>query len=91
MKIKMMLTAMTVCAAFVLTPTAAGAAPVTGGAGADYGHHVSTHARDQGFSGQMNPGGHQGYSGFDEHHHCSPDDRQVTARVQSPRTEGEGA
>ena len=69
MKLKMMLAAVTVCVTFVLTPTAAGAAPVTGGAGADYGEHVSTHARvEGGFSGQMNPGGHRGFSGFDEHH-----------------------
>jgi len=69
MKIKKMLVAVTVCAAFVLIPTAAGAAPVTGGAGAAYGEHVSTHARGEGgFSGQMNPGGHRGFSGFDEHH-----------------------
>ena len=68
-KIKTMLAAVTVSAAFVLTPTAAGAAPVTGGAGADYGEHVSTHARAEGgFSGQMNPGRHRGFSGFDEHH-----------------------
>ena len=58
-----------VVAAFVLFPTAAGAAPVTGGAGAAYGEHISTHARDGGgFSGQMNPGvQHEGYAGFDEH------------------------
>ena len=69
MEIKNMLAAVTVCAAFVLTPTAAGAAPVTGGAGAAYGEHVSTHARvERGFSGQMNPGDHRGFSGFDEHH-----------------------
>ncbi len=68
MKIKKMLAAVTVCAAFVLIPTGAGAAPVTGGAGADYGEHVSTQAREGGFSGQMNPGGHRGFSGFDEHH-----------------------
>ena len=56
-------------AAFLLLPTAAGAAPVTGGAGAGYGDHVSTHARDEGgFSAQMNPGYHQGFAGFDEHH-----------------------
>jgi len=68
MKIKKMLVAVTVCAAFVLIPTAAGAAPVTGGAGAAYGEHVSTHARGEGgFSGQMNPGDHHGFSGFDEH------------------------
>ena len=70
MTIKTMLAAVTVCAAFVLAPTAAGAAQVTGGAGAAYGEHVSTHARvEGGFSGQMNPGGHhRGFSGFDEHH-----------------------
>ncbi len=69
MKIKKMLAAMTVGAAFVLIPNAAGAAPVTGGAGAAYGVHVSTHARNEGgFSGQMNPGDHRGFSGFDEHH-----------------------
>lgn len=72
MKIKTMLATVTVCATFVLIPTAAGAAPVTGGAGADYGtEHVSTHARgEEGFSGQENPGGdHRGFSGFGEDHH----------------------
>lgn len=72
MKIKKMLAAVVaVCAAFALIPTTAGAAPVTGGggSGAGYGEHVSTHARvEGGFSGQMNPGGHRGFSGFDEHH-----------------------
>ena len=70
MKIQKMLTAAAVSAAVVLIPTAAGAAPVTGGAGADYGDHVSTHARGEGgFSGQMNPGRHhRGFSGLDEHH-----------------------
>lgn len=54
---------------FVLLPTAAGAAPVTGGAGAAYGQHISDHARTEGgFSGAMNPGDHQGFAGFDEHH-----------------------
>ncbi len=66
---KMLAAASTVCAAFVLAPTAAGAAPVTGGTGADYGQHVSTHARSEpGFSSQMNPGGHHGFSGVHEHH-----------------------
>ncbi len=70
MKIKAMLAAVTVCVAFVLTPTAAGAAPVTAGAGAAFGEHVSTHARAEGgFTGQMNPGNHRGFSGFDEHRH----------------------
>ena len=70
MKIRKMVAAVTVCAAFVLMPTAAGAAPVIGGAGADYGReHVSAHARvEGGFSGQVNPGGHLGFTGFDEHH-----------------------
>ncbi len=40
MTIKKMLAAVTVCAAFVLIPTAAGAAPVTGGAGAAYGERM---------------------------------------------------
>lgn len=69
MKIKKMLASAAVGGAFVLIPTAAGAAPVTGGAGAAYGEHVSTHARvEGGFSGQMNPGDHRGFSGHNEHH-----------------------
>lgn len=69
MKINKMLAAVTACAAFVLIPTVAGAAPVTRGAGAAYGEHVSTHARDiGGFSGRMNPGGQRGFSGHGEHH-----------------------
>ena len=66
---KKMLAAVTVGIAFVLLPTAAGAAPVTGGAGAGYGEHVSDHARaGDGFSGEMNPGHHRGFAGFGEHH-----------------------
>ncbi|MFP5580241.1 MAG: hypothetical protein ACLGIZ_18680 [Acidimicrobiia bacterium] len=66
---KKMLAAVTVSVAFVLLPAAAGAAPVTGGAGAGYGEHVSDHAHDgDGFSGEMNPGHHRGFAGFDEHH-----------------------
>ena len=66
---KKMLAAVTVSVAFVLLPTAADAAPVTGGAGAGYGEHISDHARGEGgFSGQMNPGDHRGFAGFDEHH-----------------------
>jgi hypothetical protein len=69
---KKMLAAMTVGVAFVLVPAAAGAAPVTGGAGAEYGEHVSDHARAGGFSGEMNPGRHRGFAGFDEHHTDTP-------------------
>ena len=66
---KKMLAAVAVGIAFVLLPTVAGAAPVTGGAGAGYGEHVSNHARaGQGFSGEMNPGDHRGFAGFGEHH-----------------------
>lgn len=66
---KKTLAAVAVGAAFVLLPTAAGAAPVTGGAGAGYGQHISAHASEEGgFSGQTNPGDHQGFAGFDEHH-----------------------
>ncbi len=69
MKIKTMWVAVAITGAIVLMPTAAGAVPVTGGAGGDYGEHVSTHARDEGgFTGQMNPGMHRGFAGFAEHH-----------------------
>jgi len=65
---KIVVAAMTV-STFVLLPTAAGAAPVTGGAGAAYGQQFSDHARTEaGFSGAMNPGDHHGFAGFDEHH-----------------------
>lgn len=69
MQINTMLAAVTMCAALVVVPAVAGAAPVISGAGADYGEHVSTHARDSGgFSGHMNPGDHRGFSAHDEHH-----------------------
>ncbi|WP_370324138.1 hypothetical protein [Euzebya sp.] len=63
------LTAATVSVAIAFLPAAAGAAPITGGAGAGYGEHVSDHARAEGgFTGQMNPSDHRGFAGFDEHH-----------------------
>ena len=66
---KKILAAMAVTAAVTFVPTVAGAAPVTGGAGAGYGEHIAGHAGDEGdFSGQMNPGDHRGFAGFDEHH-----------------------
>ena len=70
MKVHKMLTAVAMSAVFMLSPTAADATPATGGAGADYGDHVSTHARAEGgFSGEMNPGvHHRGFSGFAGHH-----------------------
>ncbi|MDZ4063200.1 MAG: hypothetical protein U1E22_00870 [Coriobacteriia bacterium] len=41
------------------------AATGAGGAGRDFGIHHATHARDMGgFSGTMNPGMHQGFSGW---------------------------
>jgi hypothetical protein len=65
---KILLTAVAV-STFVLLPTAAGAVPMTGGAGAAYGEHISEHARAEGgFSGVLNPGDHHGFAGFDEHH-----------------------
>lgn len=71
MRIKKMLAGMTMCAALVLLPTAAGAAPADEGEA--YGEHVSMHAGGEGgFSGQGNPGGHRGFAGVDdlacEHH-----------------------
>ena len=69
MKIEKMLAAVNVCAAFVVIPTVAGAAPVTRGTGAVCGEHVWEHARDiGGFSGHMNPSDHRGFSGHGEHH-----------------------
>ena len=66
---KKALAAMAMGTAFLLLPTPAGAAPVTGGAGAGYGQHISAHATGEGgFSGQMNAGDHRGFAGFDEHH-----------------------
>ena len=64
------LTAATLSVVFAFLPIAVNAAPVTSGAGAEYGAHISDHAREmRGFSGQMNPGDHSGFAGFDEHHH----------------------
>ena len=57
---KKILATMTLGVALVLVPAAAGAAPVTGGAGAAYGEHVSDHVRaGDYFSGAMNPGNHR--------------------------------
>jgi hypothetical protein len=58
-----------VSAALVLLPSAAGAVTGSGGAGRDFGRHHSMHAgMHGGFSGEMNPGVHQGFAGFHEHH-----------------------
>ncbi|PKQ20483.1 MAG: hypothetical protein CVT66_04930 [Actinobacteria bacterium HGW-Actinobacteria-6] len=41
------------------------AATGAGGAGLDFGVHHSTHAQDMGgFSAEMNPGMHRGFSGW---------------------------
>lgn len=39
----------------------------TGSASAsdEFGQHVRTHAQEMGFSGNMNPGMHQGFHGWD--------------------------
>ncbi len=66
---KRILAAFTASVTVVLLQMVAGAAPASAGAGADYGKHVSGHARAEGgFSGTMNPGVHRGFAGFDEHH-----------------------
>ena len=39
-------------------------------AGSDFGQHVSTCSRTMGFSGQHNPGMHQGFHGWDANHEC---------------------
>lgn len=36
----------------------------------DFGQHVRTCAQTMGFDGQMNPGMHHGYSGWDPSHPC---------------------
>ena len=62
------LAAFTATVAIVVLAIVAGAAPASAGARADYGAHVSGHARsDGGFSGVMNPGDHRRFVGFDEH------------------------
>jgi hypothetical protein len=52
-------------AVVVLTPLAA-LADTPAPAGAEFGEHVSTCAREMGFSGTHNPGvHHQGFAGWD--------------------------
>lgn len=64
------LAALAASVAVVLLAVVAGEAPAGAGARADYGAHVSGHARAEGgFSGVMNPGDHRGLAGFDDHHH----------------------
>jgi len=67
---KKTLAAFTATAAVALLAMVGGAAPASAGVRADYGAHVSDHARSEGgFSGAMNPGDHHGFAGFAEHHH----------------------
>jgi hypothetical protein len=44
------------------------AVPAMGVTGREYGVHVKAHALEQHFSGEENPGNHQGFAGFEEHH-----------------------
>lgn len=55
--------------ALALTPTLAQAGPGSAGAGRQYGQHIAHHAQEHGgFSGDCNPGSHQGFASFDQHH-----------------------
>lgn len=45
-------------------------AAVPANAADDFGQHVRTCAQTMGFDGQMNPGMHHGYSGWDPSHTC---------------------
>ena len=66
---KKTLAALTTSVGFVLLAMVAGEVPASAEARADYGAHVSDHARAEGgFSSAMNPGGHRGFTGYDEHH-----------------------
>ena len=56
----------TVLAAAVLTVGAG----IPAAAAGDFGDHVSTCAQTMGFSGDLNPGMHQGRHGWDPTHTC---------------------
>lgn len=45
------------------------ALPAFAATGAEYGQHIKEHALTGHFSGEENPGNHQGFAGFEEHHH----------------------
>ncbi|MFE6648938.1 hypothetical protein ACFVJS_20400 [Nocardioides sp. NPDC057772] len=57
--------AVAVAAAVVLTPSSAAAAD-----GREFGHHVVHCAQGVGFDGTHNPGMHRGFRGFATHHVC---------------------
>lgn len=57
-----------VALAAVLT-VASGAATQAAGA-QEFGHHVRSCAQTMGFSGEHNPGMHQGFRGWDPEHSC---------------------
>ncbi len=44
------------------------AAPAMATTGREYGAHIKEHALEAHFSGEENPGHHQGFAGFDELH-----------------------
>lgn len=51
--------------ALTIVLTMAAASPALAATGADFGAHHAEHARDMGgFSAEMNPGMHQGFSGW---------------------------
>lgn len=52
----------------VVTVLAMSAAPALAATGRDFGEHVAEHALQGHFSGEMNPGTHRGFAGFQEHH-----------------------
>lgn len=55
-------------AALALSVAAPAFAVGSDGAGREFGQHHASHARDDGgFTGDMNPGKHQGFSNFGEH------------------------
>lgn len=41
----------------------------SGGAGMEFGLHHAEHAQEGHLGADMNPGMHQGFAGYDEHHH----------------------
>jgi hypothetical protein len=68
-QVKVVVAAVGVTALSLLVPSIASAGPGSDGAGRAFGQHVAQHARDGMLSGEMNPGLHQGFAGFGEHHH----------------------
>lgn len=66
-KIRWAAVVVAVMASTLLTAAPAQAASVS----ADFGQNVATCAQTMGFTGAMNPGVHDGKSGWDPSHDCS--------------------